>query len=178
MLSRIFLLTVPAIGLFLASGCSGRDDTPSTPSAPPAAPSSAPAEPAPTTASATPSVNDGVLEVGKTHAFTGSDGEKVAVTLLAHKAGEDDYYGIQVRTCNNGAAAFNASTLPWLLSYSGGEELSQDTIIGGGVLEPAFNESELEPGKCRKGWITFELAGKPDGAEYRVEGETSARWEW
>lgn len=134
---------------------------------------SGPAPPAGTSATPAP------LKVGATHSFTSPAGERVGVTLLAHKGhGGQEYYGIQVRACNEGTTLFSVSTVPWLLSYSGGEELSRDSVVGGGLLEPAFAQGELAPGKCRKGWITYLRAGNPDGAEYRIDGETSARWEW
>ncbi|WP_229073342.1 hypothetical protein [Actinoplanes sp. DH11] len=118
------------------------------------------------------------LEVGQVHRFVDPDGVKVSVTVLAHKA-DGENYGIQVRTCNGGDEPFNASTRPWALSYGGGEELSQDIVFGGGLLAPAFVESELTPAACRKGWINYVRAtGAPDGAEYSVEGLTHARWEW
>lgn len=118
------------------------------------------------------------FKLGQTYAFT-ADKDKVSVTALAHKR-KGDYEGVQVRTCNTGTETFPASTLPWQLSYSGGEELVDITAEGGGLLSPPFVERDLAPGKCVKGWISFEAAlnGKPDGVEYRVEGVAPARWEW
>ena len=120
----------------------------------------------------------GTLKLGQAYAFT-ADGDKVSVTALAHKR-QGDFEGVQVRTCNTGTATFPASTLPWQLSYAGGEELVDITAEGGGLLSPPFVERDLSPGKCVKGWISFEAAptGKPDGVEYRIEDVTPARWEW
>ena len=138
--------------------------------------SEAPTRPASTLPSSAPT--RAALEVGQVHRFVDPDGVKVSVTVLAHKA-DGENYGIQVRTCNGGDEPFNASTRPWALSYGGGEELSRDIIFGGGLLAPAFVESELTPGACRKGWINYVRAtGAPDGAEYSVDGLTHARWEW
>lgn len=100
------------------------------------------------------------------------------MTALAHKR-QAGYEGVQVRTCNEGTTEFDVSTAPWLLSYGGGEQLVDVTGEGGGLLSPPFVARTLTAGKCAKGWISFEPAsGKPDGVEYRVEGVTSARWEW
>jgi hypothetical protein len=117
------------------------------------------------------------LKLGQAHTFVAKDGTKAAVTVLKHQVHRDTY-GIQVRTCNRGNITFVASPYPWFLSYDGGEELSQDSITGGGLLAPEFTQGELEPGGCRKGWLSFVKSGTPDGAEYRIEGETRARWEW
>lgn len=124
------------------------------------------------------------LKLGQAHSFT-ADGDKVAVTALAHKRYSDldtAYEGVQVRTCNKGTDTFSVSTLPWMLSYSGGEELSQDTVVGGGLAAPEFTDRDLAPGKCAKGWISWVPAksGKPDGVEYHIDGypNASTRWEW
>lgn len=138
--------------------------------------SEAPTRPASTPPSSPPT--RALLKVGRVHRFVDPNGVKVSVTVLAHKA-DGENYGIQVRTCNGGDGSFYASTRPWALSYGGGEELSQDMVFGGGLLAPAFVESELTPAACRKGWINYVRAtGAPDGAEYRVDGLTHARWEW
>jgi hypothetical protein len=117
-----------------------------------------------------------VLRLGQSHTFA-SDG-LTNVTALAQRryAG---YPAVQVRTCNRGAKAFTATPYRWLLSYDGGEELVDVQVTGGGLLGPAFVERDLAPGKCAKGWISWEPSTRrPDGVEYRIEGVTSARWEW
>lgn len=118
------------------------------------------------------------LKLGQAHAFT-ADEYKISVTALAHKR-QDAFEGVQVRTCNTGSATFPTSTLPWQLSYDGGEQLVDITAEGGGLLSPPFVERDLAPGKCVKGWISFEAppTGKPDGVEYRIEDVTAARWQW
>lgn len=180
-------LWIGAVALALAAGAGGAFVL-SGGSEPSRAEQAAAAQPGPaaTTAATTPApapsapaspTSVKALKVGQTHTFTATDGNKAAVTVLKHQTHEDTY-GIQVRTCNQGSSVFIASARPWLLSYSGGEELSQDSVTGGGLLAPEFTEGALEPGGCRKGWLSFVKSGSPDGAEYRIEGETRARWEW
>jgi hypothetical protein len=120
-----------------------------------------------------------VLKVGQAQQFK-DDKSTWTVAPLAHKrAGEFD--SVQVRTCNKAGESFVASTSPWLLSFDGGEELVDVKVTGGGLPSPAFVERDLPPGKCVKGWITFERpsSGKSDGVEYRIaERSVSARWVW
>lgn len=155
------------------AGCSNAD-TPATP--PPVPPRSAPAP-----SSAPPPgspASTGALKLGQTFKATVDEYTSV-VTVLNHKP-FDGGYAIEVRTCNRGSAMFNASPVPWRLSYGGGEQLVDVTIEGGGLPSPAFVERELQVGKCARGWIAFEApaSGKPDGAEYHAEGAPSGRWEW
>jgi hypothetical protein len=121
---------------------------------------------------------DEVLKLGQAHQFT-DEKWTAAVTALQHQR-SGGLENVQVRTCNKGNASFPTSSVPWLLSYDGGEQLVDDVIAGGGLLSPQFVDRDLGPGKCAKGWISYQppKTGKPDGVEYRVEGVTSARWEW
>lgn len=117
------------------------------------------------------------LKIGQEYSFTAATGERISVTALKHQA-DGKNYGVQVRTCNRGTIEFTATPYPWMLSYSGGEELSEDRWTGGGLLAPAFTKGALEPGKCRKGWLNFMRAGDPDGVEYRSRNDARVRWEW
>jgi hypothetical protein len=166
----VVLLTRPSGNSQAAVAAAAAVSEPTTTSAP------ATIGPSPTPVTGTTPASK-TLKVGQTHTFASTDGNKAAVTVLKHQAHEDTY-GIQVRTCNRGSTMFVASPYPWFLSYSNGEELSQDSVTGGGLLAPEFTQGDLEPGGCRKGWLSFVRSGKPDGAEYRLEGETRVRWEW
>jgi hypothetical protein len=120
-----------------------------------------------------------VLSLGQSHTFT-ADGDTAEVTALAHQS-RGDYPAVRARTCNKGAKAFTATPYLWKLSYGDGEELVDVQVTGGGLLSPAFVERDLAPGKCAKGWISWEASAagsKPDGVEYRIDGVVSIRWEW
>jgi len=117
------------------------------------------------------------LKLGAAQRFTDEE-FTWTVTALGHKRGSN-VDSVQVRTCNQGTSPFTATPAAWLLSFGGGEELVDVHVTGGGLPSPPFVERELAPGKCVKGWISFEppQSGRSDGVEYRVDGSI-ARWEW
>lgn len=177
-------LWIGAVALALVTGAGGAlalsNRSAGTPSGQAATPVQQPAAAVTAAPAATPAASPTAartLKLGQEHSFTAADGAKVAVTALKRQA-DGDNYGVQVRTCNRGATEFTATPYPWMLSYSGGEELSEDQWTGGGLLSPAFTEGLLEPGKCRKGWLNFTRAGDPDGVEYRSRNDAKVRWEF
>lgn len=170
------LAIIAAAGVGAAGGWTAADSRrPSLVAAPPAAQASS--APAPTGNAPKASKSAKALKLGTAQQFT-DDQFTWTVAALGHKRG-NNVDSVQVRTCNRSKAPFVATPAAWLLSFGDGEELVDIHVTGGGLPSPPFVERELAPGKCVKGWISFEPpgSGKSDGVEYRID-RAAARWEW
>lgn len=168
-LRRTLGLALAAVGISVTIACSADDPAP-PPWSRRAAPATAPA----TTTAADRKSGD--LKLGDKKTVT-KEGYTVEVAALKVKRG-DDYEGVQVRTCNKGAAEVSVSRLPWVLGYDGFEQLHDIDTSGGGLPAPAYPDRDLSQGECAKGWVNFTSVpgAAPDGIQYQPEGAEPVRW--
>ncbi len=105
-------------------------------------------------------------------------GDWYTVTALRYARfddGEATYGVVDARLCVDKAngKAITVSSGPWSLLY--GESVMDVQISGGGLKNPQYPTGlgggkgrAVQPGKCLRGWIHFELLGgkDPDAVEY------------
>lgn len=110
------------------------------------------------------------------------DLEFVKVTVCRYRPLSEKVDGrrlgsVEVRTCNTSTQAYEVSAGPWALLFA------DDSVSDGGKTWTGFTSPEypilgrkLNPGKCVRGWMTFELSGaqKPVAVEYAPDGLTES----
>lgn len=174
-------MTLVAASTLLITGCAG------SPAAPPTVTVTATvtAEPeAPPTPSAQ---STSVLPIGQAAAFSFGTVTLHAVNLdsVPEPAPQPDdatdkWASIDVEACNTDTTAFSVNGSPWNLIATDNRSFEMSSVGYSQFPEPdyGFGENVVNPGECRRGWITFVVNKDAtiDTVRYQNSEGDSAQW--
>lgn len=186
--TRTLAAAVTALALAATlTGCGGEEQPETTPAAAvPTTATAAASTPAPAS-SPTPAV----LAVGDSTTFL--DGA-VTTTVLAYRqpAGSrgipdpdragDTWGAIEVKVCTKPTSeVISVSTALWVLTYADGAVLEPSGVSYSQLPQPRYPwaDHEVRPGRCVRGWITYEVPAKlrPAYVQYQPDGQAATEWQ-
>lgn len=92
----------------------------------------------------------------------------------------DRWASLDVEVCNTGAMGITVSGAPWALVAADNRTYTESSIGYDQFPQPrfAFGDEAVDPGTCRRGWVTFVVNGDATikGVRYGNPQGNTARW--
>ena len=101
------------------------------------------------------------------------DGDLLSITGAAPPTAGESFSAVELRVCASSAAPTSVNPYDFVLVEPGGTAVDTLELIGEGQ-QPELQMSEVPPGQCVTGWLSFQVTAAPVSVTDTADGLTWA----